>query len=167
MTSIPAAVETIKAGICVTKPSPTVSLVKVSKASPKAISRCATPITIPPTILLPVINKPATASPLTNLAAPSIAPKKELSSSSSVRRFLAVASSVRPDERSASIAICLPGIASRVNLAATSAIRVDPFVITMKFTITRIPNTIIPMTKFPPMTKPPKASITFPAASVP
>ena len=39
-----------------------------------------------------------------------------------------------PAERSASIAICLPGIASRLNRAATSAMRPEPLVMTMKFT---------------------------------
>src|ERR1700735_2409318 len=43
-----------------------------------------------------------------------------------------------PDERSASIAICLPGIASRLNRAATSAIRPEPLVMTMKFTTSKI-----------------------------
>ena len=38
---------------------------------------------------------------------------------------------------------------------------------TTKFTITRIANTIIPITKLPPMTKLPKASMTWPAAAVP
>ncbi len=37
-----------------------------------------------------------------------------------------------PAERSASIAICLPGIASRLKRAATSAMRPAPLVITTK-----------------------------------
>ncbi len=96
-----------------------------------------------------------------------MAPKKPLSSSSALRRFLAVASSIRPAPRSASIAICLPGMASRWKRAATSAMRPEPLVMTTKFTITRIANTIIPMTKLPPITKLPKASMTWPAAAVP
>ena len=72
-----------------------------------------------------------------------------------------------PAERSASIAICLPGMASREKRAATSAIRPEPFVMTIKFTRTRIEKTIIPITKLPPMTKLPKASMTWPAASGP
>ena len=44
------------------------------------------------------------------------------------------------------MAICLPGMASRVKRAETSAMRVEPLVITRKFTITRITNTITPMT---------------------
>ena len=38
---------------------------------------------------------------------------------------------------------------------------------TTKFTITRIVNTMMPMTKLPPITKLPNASMTWPAASVP
>jgi hypothetical protein len=40
-------------------------------------------------------------------------------------------------------------------------------VITTKFTITRIVNTMMPMTKLPPITKLPNASMTCPAAAVP
>ena len=96
-----------------------------------------------------------------------MAPKKDDSSSSSLRRFFASFSSMRPAERSASIAICLPGIASRVKRAATSAMRPEPFVITTKFTMMRIAKTITPMTKFPPITNWPNASMTWPAAAVP
>ncbi len=107
------------------------------------------------------------ASPRTNLAAPSIAPKKLDSSSSCLRRVRASFSSISPAERSASIAICLPGIASNEKRAATSAMRPEPLVITTKFTITRIANTIIPITKLPLVTKFPNASITWPAAAGP
>ena len=93
-----------------------------------------------------------------------MAPKNELSSSSCLRRRRASFSSIRPAERSASIAICLPGMASRLKRAATSAMRPEPLVMTTKFTITRIVNTMIPMTKLPPITKLPNASITWPAA---
>ena len=55
------------------------------------------------------------------------------------------------------MAICLPGMASKENRAETSAMRPEPFVMTMKFTSTKIIKTMIPMTKLPPMTKPPKA----------
>ena len=72
-----------------------------------------------------------------------------------------------PAERSASIAICLPGMASRWKRAATSAMRPEPLVMTTKFTITRIANTMMPMTKLPPITKLPKAWMTWPAAPVP
>ena len=96
-----------------------------------------------------------------------MAPKKPLSSSRSVRRLRAVFSSIRPAERSASIAICLPGMASKWKRAATSAMRPEPLVMTMKFTITRIVKTMMPMTKLPLITKLPNASMTWPAAAVP
>ena len=54
------------------------------------------------------------------------------------RRRAPVASSISPAPRSASMAICLPGIASRVKRAATSATRPAPFVMTMKLMPTRI-----------------------------
>ena len=69
---------------------------------------------MPPMTLMKTIRRPAIASPRTNFEAPSMAPKKPLSSSSALRRSLAVASSIRPAERSASIAICLPGIESKL-----------------------------------------------------
>ena len=96
-----------------------------------------------------------------------MAPKKLLSPSRSARRFFAVASSIRPAPRSASMASCLPGMLSKVKRAATSAIRPEPLVMTTKFTVTKIANTITPMTKLPLMTKPPKAWMTLPAAAVP
>jgi hypothetical protein len=84
-----------------------------------------------------------------------------------LRRSLATFSSIRPAERSASIAICLPGMASRWKRAATSAMRPEPLVMTTKLTMTRMAKTMMPMTKLPPITKLPKASMTWPAASVP
>jgi hypothetical protein len=84
------------------------------------------------------------ASPRTNLAAPSMAPYKLLSSSSWRRRAF---SSTRPADRSASIAICLPGMASSENRAETSAMRPELWL--TKFTITRIANTIGPITDCP------------------
>src|ERR1700735_693456 len=122
---------------------------------------------MPPMMLMNTTIRPATASPRTNFEAPSIAPKKPLSSSNALRRSLATFSSIRPADRSASIAICLPGIASKWKRAATSAMRPEPLVMTTKFTITRIVNTMMPMTKWPPMTKLPNASMTWPAAAVP
>ena len=127
----------------------------------------ATPMIMPPIRLIEVMRMPATASPRTNLLAPSMAPKKLDWPSSSLRRSLASCSVMSPAERSASIAICLPGMASRVKRAATSAIRPEPLVITTKFTITRMMNTMMPMTKLPCITKLPKASMMSPAASVP
>ena len=69
----------------------------------------ATPMMMPPTTLMKVMSSAAMASPRTNFEAPSMAPKKDDSSSSALRRALAAVSSIRPAERSASIAICLPG----------------------------------------------------------
>ncbi len=68
------------------------------------------PMTMPPITLIRTTSRPAMASPRTNLEAPSIAPKKPDSSSSVFRRRRASLSSIRPAERSASIAICFPGI---------------------------------------------------------
>ncbi len=107
------------------------------------------------------------ASPRTNLLAPSIEPKKSDSCETSARRLRASSSPIRPALRSASIAICLPGMASRVKRAPTSAIRPAPLVMTMKLMIVRMMKTMIPTAKFPPTRKWPKASITLPAASGP
>ena len=84
-----------------------------------------------------------------------------------LRRTLASSSLITPAARSASIAICLPGIASREKRAATSAIRVEPFVITMKLMMTRIVKTMIPMMKSPLTMKLEKPSMTLPAAPGP
>ena len=65
---------------------------------------------------------------------------------------IASASVRRPALRSASMAICLPGMASRVNLAATSETRDEPFVMTTNWMMTRIMNTISPTTSEPPTT---------------
>ena len=45
--------------------------------------------------------------------------------------------------------------------------RPEPLVMTTKFTITRIANTMMPITKLPHITKLPNASMTWPAAAVP
>ena len=125
---------------------------------------CATPMTKPPMMLMNRIRMPAIASPRTNFEAPSIEPKNSASSPTSARRRLASFSSIRPAFRSASIAICLPGIASRVKRAPTSAMRSAPLVTTMKLMTTRIANTIRPTAKLPPIRKWPNDSITVPAA---
>jgi hypothetical protein len=96
-----------------------------------------------------------------------MAPKKPDSSSKALRRRRASFSSIMPALRSASIAICLPGMASKWKRAATSAIRPEPLVMTTKFTITRMVNTMMPMTKLPLITKLPNAWMTWPAAEVP
>ena len=61
------------------------------------------------------------------------------------------------------MAICLPGIASRVKRAATSETRPAPAVMTMNCTITRMRKTTRPTTRLPPMTMWPNASMTLPA----
>ena len=75
----------------------------------------------------------------------------------SLRRWRASSSVIWPAFRSASIAICLPGIASSVKRAATSATRPAPLVITTNWMTTRIMNTTRPTTTLPPTTKLPKA----------
>ena len=87
-------------------------------------------------------------------------PKNELSCVNSSRRSRASFSLMMPDDRSASMAICLPGMASKLKRAETSAIRPEPLVITMKLTITRIAKTITPMTGLPLIMNSPKALIT-------
>ena len=72
--TIPAAVETISAGTCATNPSPTVSKVYVCAAAAMVMPCCSTPIVKPPRILTRVMTTAATASPRTNLLAPSMAP---------------------------------------------------------------------------------------------
>jgi hypothetical protein len=51
---------------------------------------------------------------------------------------------MRPAFKSASMAICRPGIASRVNRALTSEMRPAPLVMTTKLMITNTVNTTIP-----------------------
>ena len=65
------------------------------------------------------------------------------------------------------MAICLPGMESRVKRAETSAMRVEPLVMTTKFTTRMMAKTMIPMMKLPPIIRAPNASITWPAASPP
>ena len=77
---------------------------------------------------------------------------------------MASSSVITPALRSASIAICLPGIASRVNRAATSATRPAPFVMTTNWTTMRIVKTIRPTTTLPPTTKAPNDEMTSPAS---
>ena len=74
VTMMPVAVESSRAGIWETRPSPTVSSEKVETASPGAMPRCMTPMAKPPMRLISVTMMPAIASPLTNFEAPSIEP---------------------------------------------------------------------------------------------
>jgi hypothetical protein len=121
----------------------------------------------PPMMLMNRIRRPAIASPRTYFEAPSIEPKNSASSPTSARRRLASFSSIRPAFMSASIAICLPGMASRVKRAPTSAIRSAPLVTTTKLMTTRIAKTIRPTAKLPPIRKWPNDSMTLPAAPAP
>ena len=73
------------------------------------------------------------------------------------RRRAPRCSSMSPAFRSASMAICLPGMASRVKRAATSAMRPAPLVMTTNWMTTRIRKTTMPTTRLPPTTKWPKA----------
>ena len=73
-TSRPAASATMSAGICVTSPSPTESLVNTSMARSGGSPWRTTPIRMPPKMLTAVMMSPAMASPRTNLEAPSMAP---------------------------------------------------------------------------------------------
>ena len=77
--------------------------------------------------------------------------------------FFASASVMAPVFRSASIAICLPGIASRVNLAVTSDTRSEPLLMTINWIRIRMMKIMTPMTRSPPPTNSPKVSTTLPA----
>ena len=70
----PAQIEVKRPGIWVTSPSPTVSDVKVASDSPADMPCWVIPMTNPPTRLMAVMTSPATASPRTNFAAPSMEP---------------------------------------------------------------------------------------------
>ena len=74
VTRIPAAVEISNAGTWLTSPSPIVKITKRLAASPADIPIWVIPIIIPPKTFITVIIIPATASPLTNLDAPSMVP---------------------------------------------------------------------------------------------
>ena len=107
-----------------------VSVVKSEAAWPRLMPDSIMPMNSPPTILIRMIIMPAMASPRTNLLAPSMAPKKSACWLTSLRRRWASRSSMIPAFRSASMAICRPGMPSKAKRAATSLIRVAPLVIT-------------------------------------
>ena len=152
-TTIAEATEISRAGICATSASPTARVTYEPAAAPASMPCMVMPMTKPPTVEMNRISRPAIASPRTNLLAPSIEPKKSASSATSRRRWRATFSSMRPALRSASIAICLPGIASSAKRAPTSAMRSAPLVTTTKLMTTRIANTIRPTAKLPPIRK--------------
>ena len=62
--------------------------------------------------------------------------------------------------------ICLPGMASSVNRAATSATRSAPLVMTMNCTRVMIRKMTAPTTKLPCTTNLPNARMTSPASAV-
>src|SRR5271170_4432352 len=73
---------------------------------------------------------------------------------------------MRPAFRSASMAICLPGMASSVKRAPTSATRPAPLVTTTNWITTRIRKITRPTTTLPLTTNCPKAFTTLPASPV-
>ena len=127
----PAAIDIKSEGTCEAKPSPIVRIVYFETASAIGIWFIRQPIHNPPIMLIKTIIIPAIVSPFTNFIAPSILPKRFDSLCRSSRFLVASSGEIKPALKSASIVICLPGIASNANLAATSAIRSAPFVITM------------------------------------
>jgi hypothetical protein len=74
VTTTPAATETSSAGICATRPSPTVSSEYNSAAAPSDLPCWIVPIASPPTRLTRTTTIDAMASPLTNFIEPSMAP---------------------------------------------------------------------------------------------
>ena len=130
VTMRPAVIEPNRAGICDTSPSPMVRMPKRCRASKMVKSSRVLPMIRPATMLTTLMMRPAMASPLTNFIAPSIEPKSCDSRLRSARRRRASSRSKAPARRSASMLICLPGMASRVNRAATSATRSAPLATT-------------------------------------
>ena len=131
LTNIPVESDISNEGIWLQRPSPIVRIVYFCRASVISSPPYTIPMIIPPTILIPVIIRPAVASPFTYLVAPSIEPKKLFSFWSFCLFICASLSVIAPVLRSESIAICLPAIASSVNLAVTSATLSEPLFITI------------------------------------
>ena len=129
--TIPAAIDIKREGSCEARPSPIVNTVYLVTASPIGIWFTKQPIIKPPTMLIITMMIPAIVSPFTNFMEPSIEPKRLDSLCKSSRLFTASSGDIKPALKSASIVICLPGIASNAKRAATSAIRSAPFVITI------------------------------------
>ena len=116
---------------------------------------CVTPMMVPPMMLMTVTTMPAMESPLTNFIAPSMAPYILLSIWTLLRRRWASSMSMTPARRSASMDICLPGMASSVKRAPTSATRSAPLAITRNWTTVRIRKTTAPTTKLLPVANSP------------
>ena len=136
------------------------------KASTASSPSLVMPMTVPPTRLIPVIKSPAPASPLTYFVAPSMEPKNADSAWIFSRRTLASRSSIAPVFRSASIAICLPGIASSVKRAVTSDTRSEPLLMTTNWIITRTIKIMAPTIISLPPTKAPNVATTLPGSPV-
>ena len=166
VTSRPAAMALNSAGICATRPSPMVRIEKTCIASPASIPCEKTPTARPPTRLISTMTMEAMASPFTNFIAPSRLPCSLLSSSSVRRRSRASSLPISPDRRSLSIDNCLPGIASRLNRAATSATRSAPFEMTMNCTTVMIRKTTSPTIRLPPATISPNCWMMCPPSAV-
>ncbi|CFP62558.1 Uncharacterised protein [Bordetella pertussis] len=164
VTMIPAQMAMNSAGICAMSPSPMVRMAYVCTASPALRPRCSTPTSMPPSRLTATMIRPAMASPLTNFIAPSMAPYSWLSFSTVRRRRRASSMSMVPARKSASMDICLPGMASSEKRAATSATRSAPLVMTTNCTIVRMRKTTRPTIRLPPTTKLPKVSMMWPAS---
>ncbi len=81
-------------------------------------------------MLIAIIMMVARESRCEKRAAPSIAPQNSASRETASRRLRACCSLMTPAFRSASMAICLPGMASSVKRAVTSAVRTAPWLIT-------------------------------------
>ena len=147
VTMMPAAVLMISAGICVTRPSPTVRIVYCDSAWPigrpfwnDADEDAADDVDrgdeqAGDRVALHELRRAVHRAVEVGLRARSRRGACGLRSRRSGRR-----------ERSASIAICLPGIASSVKRAATSAMRPAPLVMTMKLMPMRIRKSTSPTT---------------------
>ncbi|MEA3220169.1 MAG: hypothetical protein OZX49_01270 [Immundisolibacter sp.] len=74
VTRMAAATDSSSEGTCATRPSPMVSRLNTRTASPALMPCWPMPMAMPPRMLMIRISTPATASPRTNLLAPSMAP---------------------------------------------------------------------------------------------
>lgn len=134
-------------------------------ASPAAMPCCVMPMTVPPTMLTSATIMPAMLSPLTNFMAPSMAPYIWLSCDTVLRLRCASSMSMTPARMSASMDICLPGMASSVKRAPTSATRSAPLAMTRNCTMVRMTKTTAPTTKLPPSAYSPKTKMISPASA--
>jgi hypothetical protein len=105
------------------------------------------------------------ASPFTNFIAPSMLPNICDARFSSSRFSCASSSVYAPERTPASIDICLPGIASRVKRAPTSATRSEPFATTRNCTRVMTRKMTVPTTTSPCTTNSPKAFTISPASA--